>query len=44
MNQFDYKDDVKNVEIDLTNAHLWDDSAIGALDKIEQSLNKRNYG
>ncbi len=33
--QFNYKLDVKHVEIDLTNAHLWDDSAIGALDKIE---------
>ncbi len=35
VNKFDYKEDVKNVEIDLSNAHLWDDSAIGALDKIE---------
>lgn len=35
VNRFDYKLDVKYVEIDLTNAHLWDDSAIGAIDKIE---------
>jgi SulP family sulfate permease len=35
VNKFDYKQDVKYVEIDLTSAHLWDDSAIGALDKIE---------
>jgi SulP family sulfate permease len=35
VNKFDYKLDVKRVEIDLSNAHLWDDSAIGALDKIE---------
>ncbi|TWI57118.1 SulP family inorganic anion transporter [Halalkalibacter nanhaiisediminis] len=35
VHQFDYKLDVKYVEIDLTNAHLWDDSAIGAIDKIE---------
>ncbi|WP_332689427.1 SulP family inorganic anion transporter [Halalkalibacter lacteus] len=35
VNKFDYRQDVRNVEIDLTNAHLWDDSAIGALDKIE---------
>ncbi|MCK0473519.1 SulP family inorganic anion transporter [Halalkalibacter sp. APA_J-10(15)] len=35
VNQFDFKPPVKQVVIDLTNAHLWDDSAIGALDKIE---------
>ena len=32
---FDFKDDVKEVEIDFTRAHLWDDSAIGAIDKVE---------
>ncbi|WP_368657962.1 SulP family inorganic anion transporter [Metabacillus halosaccharovorans] len=31
---FDYKEDVKEVDLDLTNAHLWDDSAVGAIDKI----------
>ncbi|MBP3949623.1 SulP family inorganic anion transporter [Bacillus suaedae] len=35
VNQFDFKQESGSVEIDLTNAHLWDDSAIGALDKIE---------
>ncbi|OLS37048.1 sodium-independent anion transporter [Alkalihalophilus pseudofirmus] len=33
--KFDYKDDVKEVVLDLSEAHLWDDSAIGAFDKIE---------
>ncbi|OIJ22446.1 sodium-independent anion transporter [Anaerobacillus alkalidiazotrophicus] len=32
---FDFKDDVKEVEIDFSRAHLWDDSAIGAIDKVE---------
>ncbi|WP_062047943.1 SulP family inorganic anion transporter [Bacillus sp. JCM 19034] len=38
VNKFDFKLPVKHVEIDLTNAHLWDDSAIGALDKIESKF------
>jgi sulfate permease, SulP family len=40
--KFDYKDDVKSVEIDLSNAHLWDDSAIGAFDKIETKFEQNN--
>ncbi|MBP1969931.1 SulP family sulfate permease [Virgibacillus natechei] len=36
--KFNFTDSVKEVEIDLTNAHLWDDSAIGALDKIESKF------
>jgi SulP family sulfate permease len=31
---FDYKEDVKEVDLDLSNAHLWDDSAVGAIDKV----------
>lgn len=31
---FDYKEKVKEIDLDLTNAHLWDDSAVGAIDKI----------
>lgn len=31
---FNYNEDVKEVNIDLTEAHLWDDSAVGAIDKI----------
>ncbi|RKQ33959.1 SulP family inorganic anion transporter [Oceanobacillus halophilus] len=36
--KFQFADSVKEVVIDLTNAHLWDDSAIGALDKIEMKF------
>ncbi|WP_026580721.1 SulP family inorganic anion transporter [Bacillus sp. J33] len=32
--QFDYKEDTDSVTIDLSRAHLWDDSAVVAIDKI----------
>lgn len=35
IDSFDFKDDVKEVEIDFSRGHLWDDSAIGAIDKVE---------
>ncbi|AXI08536.1 sodium-independent anion transporter [Oceanobacillus zhaokaii] len=35
VDKFNFNDSVKQVEIDLTHAHLWDGSATGALDKIE---------
>ncbi|OLS33613.1 SulP family inorganic anion transporter [Bacillus sp. MRMR6] len=31
---FDYKEDVTEIDLDLSNAHLWDDSAVGAIDKV----------
>lgn len=31
---FDYIEILDNVHIDLTNAHFWDITAIGALDKV----------
>ncbi|MDF2791764.1 MAG: SulP family inorganic anion transporter, partial [Neobacillus sp.] len=31
---FNYNEDVREVSIDLTQAHLWDDSAVGAIDKV----------
>ncbi|WP_158734695.1 SulP family inorganic anion transporter [Alteribacillus sp. YIM 98480] len=31
---FDFKEDIKEVEIDLTHAHIWDDSAVEAMEKI----------
>ncbi|MGP4064034.1 SulP family inorganic anion transporter [Oceanobacillus sp. M65] len=40
--KFNYEDSIRLVEIDLTNAHLWDDSAIGALDKIEVKFAQNN--
>ncbi|GEN45553.1 SulP family inorganic anion transporter [Alkalibacillus haloalkaliphilus] len=43
VNKIDYYDStLDEVEIDLTRAHLWDDSAIGALDKIESKF--ENHG
>ncbi|MFE8703002.1 SulP family inorganic anion transporter [Cytobacillus sp. FJAT-54145] len=31
---FDFNEDAKEVEIDLSQAHVWDDSAVAAIDKI----------
>jgi high affinity sulfate transporter 1 len=31
---FNYIENVKEVALDLTQAHLWDDSAVGAIDKV----------
>ena len=31
---FNYNEKVKEVTIDLAQAHLWDDSAVGAIDKV----------
>lgn len=40
--KFSYKDRVSLVEINLQDAHLWDDSAINALDKIETKFEQEN--
>ena len=34
LKKFEYQDDVKEVEINLARAHIWDDSAVVAIDKI----------
>lgn len=34
VSSFDFKEEIDAVEIDLSDAHLWDDSAVGAIDKI----------
>jgi high affinity sulfate transporter 1 len=31
---FNYSENVKEITLDLANAHLWDDSAVGAIDKV----------
>jgi SulP family sulfate permease len=31
---FNFSENVKEVTLDLTNAHIWDDSAVGAIDKV----------
>lgn len=32
--QFDYKEDIEFIELDLRKTHLWDDSAVAAVEKI----------
>ena len=32
--EFDFKEDLKEVELNLTHAHIWDDSAVAAMEKI----------
>lgn len=34
VNHFDFKEDISEIDLDLSNAHLWDDSAIAAIDKV----------
>ncbi|XJZ27961.1 SulP family inorganic anion transporter [Bacillota bacterium Lsc_1132] len=34
LNSFDYKEEVNEIDLDLSNAHIWDDSAVGAIDKV----------
>ncbi|MFC4386960.1 SulP family inorganic anion transporter [Gracilibacillus marinus] len=40
--KFNFTEALESVEIDLTHAHLWDDSAIGALDKIEMKFEQNH--
>ncbi|UOE92096.1 SulP family inorganic anion transporter [Alkalihalobacillus sp. LMS39] len=41
LEKIDFKDpSVKHVKIDLTLAHLWDDSAVGAINKIEYKFER----
>ncbi|EZH64269.1 sulfate transporter (plasmid) [Bacillaceae bacterium JMAK1] len=42
LNSVDSNEKVTEVEIDLTKSHLWDDSAVGALNKIEAKFNRNN--
>jgi SulP family sulfate permease len=34
VSSFDFKEGIQEVVIDFSHAHLWDDSAVGAIDKI----------
>ncbi|UOR13664.1 SulP family inorganic anion transporter [Halobacillus amylolyticus] len=38
VSSIDFKDSVAEVEIDLSQSHLWDDSAISALDNVESKF------
>lgn len=42
LDKFDWNEPLDEVVIDLSHAHLWDDSAIGALDKMESKF-ARNH-
>ncbi|UJW56534.1 SulP family inorganic anion transporter [Bacillus sp. A116_S68] len=42
LEKIDYNDKVDKVVLDISNAHLWDDSAVGAIDKIESKFEQRN--
>ncbi|MEB1806333.1 MAG: SulP family inorganic anion transporter [Bacillaceae bacterium] len=39
---FDYKENMTEVIIDLSQSHLWDDSAVGAIDKIKYKFEQNN--
>ncbi|MCO4097212.1 SulP family inorganic anion transporter [Macrococcus canis] len=42
MNQINLNDENKKIEIDFKNAHLWDDSAVEAVDILIRKLNEKN--
>ncbi|MBU9723659.1 MULTISPECIES: SulP family inorganic anion transporter [Bacillaceae] len=41
VDSFNFNDEVKKVIIDVSGAHLWDDSAVGAMDKIEAKYEQK---
>jgi SulP family sulfate permease len=40
--QLDFNADVSHVILDLSNTQLWDDSAVGAIDKVKHKYGLRN--
>lgn len=42
LSQINFHDSVSNVEIDLSDSHIWDDSAVGVLDKIKTKFETNN--
>ncbi|WP_047984670.1 SulP family inorganic anion transporter [Ornithinibacillus californiensis] len=40
VDSFNYKENVEVVKLDLTNAHIWDDSGVGAIDKVVQKYHQ----
>lgn len=34
INTFSFNEDVKEIEMNFTHAHIWDDSAVAAIDKV----------
>lgn len=42
LTKFNFEENIKEVELDFTGSHLWDDSATGAIDKIEMKFEQNN--
>ncbi|WP_246941756.1 SulP family inorganic anion transporter [Bacillus pinisoli] len=42
VSSFNFTEDVKRVEIDLSRSHVWDDSAVAAVDKIVSRFEENN--
>ncbi|AOM84166.1 SulP family inorganic anion transporter [Salisediminibacterium beveridgei] len=42
LEKVDFNEDVDSVTFDVSQSHLWDDSAVGAFDKIESKFEQRN--
>lgn len=40
--EFDYQDKVENIVIDLTHSHIWDGSAVAAIDKVVLRFKRRD--
>jgi SulP family sulfate permease len=34
INNFAFEEDIKEIELNFTHAHVWDDSAVAAIDKV----------
>ena len=39
--EFDYQEDVKRIVVDLTDSHVWDGSAVAAIDKVVLRFRRR---
>ncbi|MBT2659347.1 SulP family inorganic anion transporter [Bacillus sp. ISL-18] len=42
LTKFDYKENIRIVEINLSRSHVWDDSAVAAVDKIVSKFEENN--
>jgi sulfate permease, SulP family len=42
LSKFDYKEEAETIVIDFTNVHVWDDSAVGAIDKVVLKYKENN--
>jgi SulP family sulfate permease len=42
MNQIDLDDEDRTIELDFTNAHIWDDSGVDAIDTMITKMRRKN--